>query len=392
MTAASAEQFEALEEQAAQIMGVLTRAGYERVSPAYIQPADIFLDRIGEQLRNRTYVFTDPDGQELCLRPDLTIPSCRIYLQRNPDADAPARYAYNGPAFRYQPGEPDLLRPREFRQAGIENFGDPNRERTDVEVLALLLEAVRLAGLGGFQIRCGDLAMFVALLRALPIPARWQQRLIHNFWRPNAFQRNLRRLAAPPQPLSDPSVAALAAALDPADPLMAEQTVAAYLDDKGLAVLGARNIGEITQRLMSAAADMREQPLAAGVVTLVENYLAVSGSPEHALAVISALMSAAGIDLSAEIEECRRRHALMREADIDPNSVVFDADFGRRFEYYSGFVFQVELPGRGVAGEIAGGGRYDGLLAAIGDVKREVPAIGFAIYTERLLAAKGTGT
>ena len=60
-------------------------------------------------------------------------------------------------------------------------------------------------------------------------------------------------------------------------------------------------------------------------------------------------MTGAGIDLSAEIEECRRRHALMREADIYPNSVVFDADFGRRFEYYSGFVFQVELPGRSAA-------------------------------------------
>ena len=59
------------------------------MAPTFIQPADIFLDRIGEALRNRTYVFTDPDGRELCLRPDLTIPSARIYLERNPDADAP---------------------------------------------------------------------------------------------------------------------------------------------------------------------------------------------------------------------------------------------------------------------------------------------------------------
>ena len=87
MTAESAAQFEALEAQAEQILGVFARAGYERVAPAFIQPADIFLDRIGEALRNRTYVFTDPDGQELCLRPDLTIPSCRIYLERNPRAD-----------------------------------------------------------------------------------------------------------------------------------------------------------------------------------------------------------------------------------------------------------------------------------------------------------------
>ena len=38
---------------------------YERIAPAVIQPAGLFLDVIGESLRARTYVFTDPDGAEL---------------------------------------------------------------------------------------------------------------------------------------------------------------------------------------------------------------------------------------------------------------------------------------------------------------------------------------
>jgi ATP phosphoribosyltransferase regulatory subunit len=70
MTAESALHFEALEAQAEQIMGVFARAGYERVAPSFIQPAEIFLDRIGEALRNRTYVFTDPDAPALGLHPD----------------------------------------------------------------------------------------------------------------------------------------------------------------------------------------------------------------------------------------------------------------------------------------------------------------------------------
>ncbi|WP_088347841.1 MULTISPECIES: ATP phosphoribosyltransferase regulatory subunit [Rhodomicrobium] len=387
MTAESALRFEALEVQAEQIMGIFARAGYERVAPSFIQPADIFLDCIGEALRNRTYVFTDPDGQELCLRPDLTIPACRIYLERNPHADAPARYAYNGPAFRYQ-AEPDALRPREFRQAGIENFGAADREQADAEVLALILDAVRLAGLTGFEIRCGDLGLFRALLSALPIPARWQDRLLHSFWRPGAFQSVLRRLASPPAALPDPAIAALAERLDPADPLAAEQEVAAFLDAKALTLLGARNLGEITTRLLSAAADMREQPLSGHVVTLVEDYLKISGTPDAALAAIAALSKDAGIDLAAPLAVCRRRQVLLREADIDTNALHFDADFGRQFEYYSGFVFQIELPGRGIAGQIAGGGRYDGLLASIG-AERDAPAIGSAIHTERLLASKG---
>ena len=390
MAAESAARFEALEDQAERIMGVFARAGYERVAPSFIQPAEIFLDRIGEALRNRTYVFTDPDGQELCLRPDLTIPAARIYMERNPQSGAEARYCYNGPAFRYQPGEPDALRPRELRQAGLENFGTADREQADAEVLSLILEAIRLAGLRGFQIRCGDLGLFRALLGALPIPARWRHRLMHGFWRQESFHQVLRQLAAPAAPLADKDVAALAASLDPADRLGAEQEVTAFIEARSIALLGARNLGEITERLLAAAADMREQPLSPKVVGLVESYLAISGPPQEAITAIAALTAEAGIDLSGPLESCRRREALLRDADIAPGTMQFAADFGRQFEYYSGFVFQIELPGRGIAGQIAGGGRYDGLLASIGAAK-DAPAIGSAIHTERLLAARGSG-
>ena len=85
MTAEGAIEFEALEAQAASLMSLFGEAGYERVAPAFIQPASLFLDRIGEALRARTYVFTDPNGEELCLRPDVTIPVCRVFLERGGD-------------------------------------------------------------------------------------------------------------------------------------------------------------------------------------------------------------------------------------------------------------------------------------------------------------------
>ena len=98
MAAESAKEFEALEAQATTLLDTFRRAGYEQVAPSIIQPADIFLDQIGEQVRSRTYVFTDLAGDELCLRPDLTVPVSRLYLERHPRADTPARYCYNGPA------------------------------------------------------------------------------------------------------------------------------------------------------------------------------------------------------------------------------------------------------------------------------------------------------
>jgi len=74
VTAEGAKEYEALEAQAASLITLFTSKGYEHVAPSYIQPASLFLDRIGETLRARTYVFTDPNGEELCLRPDLTLP------------------------------------------------------------------------------------------------------------------------------------------------------------------------------------------------------------------------------------------------------------------------------------------------------------------------------
>jgi hypothetical protein len=65
MPAETARQFEALEAQAQTLMSHFIKAGYEAVAPAIIQPAGVFLDVIGEQLRARTYVFTDQDGEEL---------------------------------------------------------------------------------------------------------------------------------------------------------------------------------------------------------------------------------------------------------------------------------------------------------------------------------------
>jgi ATP phosphoribosyltransferase regulatory subunit len=387
MAAESVMRFEALAQQAEGIMAIFARAGYEHVAPAVLQPADIFLDQIGEAIRSRTYVFTDPDGQELCLRPDLTIPTCRIYLERNPRANREARYAYNGPAFRFQHGKPDALRPREFRQAGIESFGVADREQAEAEILALVLEAVRGAGLRGFVLRLGDLGLLHALLEALPIPKRWRRRLAASFWRPDSFHATLHRLATPASPIADADVAALTCELDPDDREGAEQRVGAYIEAGKLAFIGARTLGEITERLLAIAADMRARPLAAEVVQIIECYLAIVGSPEAATRDIAKLASEAGIDLGAALDRYSRRLQCFREAGVGLQHAHFAADFGRQFEYYSGFVFQIELPGQGVAGQIAGGGRYDGLIASMG-APVDVPAVGSAIHTERLLAAR----
>ncbi|MGD9866589.1 MAG: ATP phosphoribosyltransferase regulatory subunit [Hyphomicrobiales bacterium] len=391
MVAESATRFAALEAQAAGIMETFQAAGFEPVAPAILQPASLFLDRIGESIRSRTYVFTDNDGEELCLRPDLTVPVCRLYLERHPEADAEARYCYNGPAFRYQPGGGDRVRPREFRQAGIEMIGEGPPENAEAEVLALALEVLRKSGLEKFRIRFGDLGLFGALVDALDIPDRWRMRLRHFFWRPQAFRDLLRALAGGDGRPVIPGNGKLLGKLDPGDPEAAQDVVAAHLEEQGIPLIGDRSLAEITERLLDKAADLREAPLPKETIDLIEGYLAVAGPPRAALARIEDLVSAAGLTLGDSLALFQHRLDLFAEREIDLAGAQFSAEFGRDFEYYSGFVFQVEVPDMGRGGQVAGGGRYDNLLSDIG-APRPVPAIGAAIHTERLLAmVRGEG-
>jgi ATP phosphoribosyltransferase regulatory subunit len=269
MAAEAAQKVEALEAQAQRLLGAFTRAGYEQVAPSIIQPAGLFLDVVGEALRARTYVFTDPEGEELCLRPDLTVPTCRLHLARHPGGSVPARYCYNGPAFRYQTGSADSAHPREFRQAGIESFAAADRERDDAAVLALIVQALREAGLEQYQLRIGDLGLFSALLGALPMPRRWRRLLRHHFWRPEAFHAELARLtsAAALKQLGVPRE--LVERLDPDMPEEAQGFVAEYLDQSGLELIGARTLPEIAERVLAEVADARETPLAPQTAALI---------------------------------------------------------------------------------------------------------------------------
>src|SRR4051812_43093588 len=151
------------------------QAGYLQAEPPILQPAEPFLDLSGEDIRKSLYLTTDPSGDELCLRPDLTIPVARDYLA-SPRAGQPVGFCYLGPVFRYRGSCPG-----EFLQAGIESFGRQDRAAADAEMLALALEATAAVGLTEVEIRTGDVALFNALIDALNLYPVWRRRLMKDF-------------------------------------------------------------------------------------------------------------------------------------------------------------------------------------------------------------------
>ena len=379
----AAVDLESLDSQAQRLLAAFTCAGYERVAPAVVQPAELFLDVVGEDLRARTYVFTDLNGAELCLRPDLTLPTCRLHLERHADANTSARYCYGGSAFRFQPAG-DSKQPREFRQVGIESFASSDREADDATVLGTIVDALSAAGVSEPKLRLGDLGLFTALLDALPMPERWRRRLEHKLWRPEAFRAELRQLArGAARPVALPS--SLFDRLDPGDSAGAKALVLEHLDATGSELQGTRTAVEIANRLLAEAADRREKPLSPASAAMIETYVAAKAPARAVADMLTRLGREHGIDLSAGLDAFQRRLKLIAQAGVAIADAEFCAGFGRNLGYYTGLVFEITAPTLGPNNPIAGGGRYDGLLAAVG-ATTEVPAVGGCVHVERLLA------
>ena len=369
----------ALDGQAEAILKSFAARGYTRHEPSVLQPADIFLDRSGEEIRRRTFTLTDPSGRELCLRPDLTIPICKHAVDSA--VPLPARLCYNGPAFRHQPGEPQ--RPTQFFQAGVELLGLDDPAAGEIEAMTLAVEALHAAGLKDFDMKVGDLALFGALVDALDVPAQWRARLKRHFWRAGYFEALLARLthgaATDTQRLLG-SLGGLSAAESRA-------AIEGLMDMVADAPQGARTREEIVERLMEQAADAAALRLDPKIAAVITSLLAVSGTAQSAIAEIRALTKSAGIALDAPLAAMEARLAALAPLGIDPSRVAFAARFGRNMEYYTGFVF--ELWSRDAEGpvQVVGGGRYDALMEALG-AARHIPAVGFSIRTERVLAAR----
>jgi ATP phosphoribosyltransferase regulatory subunit len=363
-----ASALQALGAQATSILGLFGARGYVHEEPSVLQPAEIFLDRSGEEIRRRTFTLTDPSGRDLALRPDLTIPICRDAVRS--DRKWPARICYNGLVFRHQPGEPN--RPTQFFQAGAELLGQEDRAAGETEILSLTIDALRVSGLKDFSLRIGDLALFNALVDALALPRQWRQRLKRHFWRAGYVESLLYWLGHGDGTAKLPGTRA---------------EIETLLDSQGDAPAAGRSRAEIVTRALDRATEAATLRLDPVISDAIAKLLDISGPAEEALAEVRALLKATGIALDPQLAAMDARLATLKSLGIAPEKVQFTAHFGRNMEYYTGFVFELWARDREGPVQVAGGGRYDTLLESLG-AKQAVSAIGCAIRTERLLAAK----
>src|SRR2546429_1549690 len=358
------------------------QAGYVHAEPAILQPADPFLDLSGEDIRKSLYLTTDASGEELCLRPDLTIPVARDYLASG-RAGEPAGFSYLGPVFRYRWGKTS-----QFLQAGIESFGRPDRAAADAEMLALALEATAAFGLSSVEIRTGDVALFNALIDALGLYPVWRRRLVKDFNRKVSLIQDIERLTLATAPGRNEYEGVLAA-LAGSDRKAALALVTDLMSIAGTTNVGGRTVAEIADRFLEQST-LKGGALPRDALGIIKRFLAIAGEPDDAVAQLRTLASDAKLNISSAIDLFESRVGFMAARGIDTRKTRFSTAFGRGLDYYTGFEFELHHKGNGTEPLVAGG-RYDGLMTQLGS-REPIPAVGFSIWVDELVKAGRNGS
>ncbi|HVU43422.1 MAG TPA: ATP phosphoribosyltransferase regulatory subunit [Xanthobacteraceae bacterium] len=377
------------------IEAALRRYAYAPINPPILESPLPFLNRSGEDIRRHMYIFPDPGGIEVCLRPELTIPVCRAYLRQLQTAGSAAekssgpeaRLCYFGPAFTYESAND--RRYRQFYQAGAEFIGAPDRESADAEILAAALDALEAAGLKETRIEIGDVEIRNAFIDQLPVSERSKTRIRRIALR---NQKELRTGDAPGKPeTSDATnefgeLASLLASVEPGKAELLIREVFALADVRHV---GGRTPEEIVERLISRTAQQAE-PVSAELMQGVMDLLNVRAKPETAFKQIREHFRKFRIgSIDRVLERCDKRLRYINAYRQQPLDLQFNVGLRRGLEYYTGFLFEIYAKNFAEIGHVCGGGRYDNLLDGLG-ASESIPAVGFGIGLDRLLPALQT--
>ncbi len=137
--------------------------GYSEVITPTFEHLDLFTLKSGEGIVGELYNFMDKGGRAMTLRPELTAPVMRMYVNELQALPKPLKLFYFENCFRYE--RPQKGRFREFWQFGVELIGT-NKPDSDAEVIALANAMLKAAGIKG-DLKIGNLAVIRTILQEL---------------------------------------------------------------------------------------------------------------------------------------------------------------------------------------------------------------------------------
>ncbi|MGI8642416.1 MAG: histidine--tRNA ligase [Pyrinomonadaceae bacterium] len=156
------------------------------------------------------------------------------------------------------------------------------------------------------------------------------------------------------------------------------------------AMLDAVKIGEEKQTDALVALDKLDKIGNEGVLKEFENRGIDEGAANTLLRLFDELKDSDSSRILSSLSEFIGNHETGREGINQVSQILklarleslrIDASLARGLSYYTGAIFEVNVPD--LTGSIASGGRYDGLIGMFG--KEQIPACGFSLGLERIL-------
>jgi histidyl-tRNA synthetase len=139
------------------------RWGYREVCTPEFEELELFTLRSGEGIIQEMYVFEDKGGRSLALRPELTAPVLRMYVNEGKTLKKPLRWFYFADCFRYE--RPQKGRYRQFWQFGAELIG-VDTATAEAEAVMLGSDLLNATGVK-FELQVGHLSLMRSLVSGL---------------------------------------------------------------------------------------------------------------------------------------------------------------------------------------------------------------------------------
>ncbi len=313
------------------------------------------VERSGESFRRFIFSFNDQNGNELCLRPDLTIASCLKYL--NDKAKGTRKVFYNGQAFRKTLNRTDpIIR----NQIGFEIIGSKKEKEDDKKIIETAIKSLSKINYTSGSLTIGNVEIFKLLLNKLDIPKRWRLRLQRHFWRENYFNELLKRL----ETNSD---------VDPTIVEIDKKRYQQMLKQAQYKMIAGRSVNEILERFNNKIKDPRRAKKGKNVAKIIKEFLKINCSIDQAAKKLNYFFKKNKINLRVE-----SNYFPITKNKVSKLNIRYSASFGRQLEYYTGLVFKIEIKKKSKNINIINGGRYDNLIGDLGSNKK-ISAVGAAI-------------
>ena len=329
--------------------------GFKHIELPSVIETNHIVQRSGESFRKFIFSFIDQTGNELCLRPDLTIVSCLRYLENN--LKGKEKIFYNGQAYRKSENKKDsIIR----NQIGFEIIGSQSEKIDDKEIINTSLKSLKNFKYSSGTITIGNVEIFNLLISKLDIPKRWKLRLSRHFWREDYFNDLLKRL----ETNSD------------VDPTIVEVDKKRYLkmlQDNQSFIVANRTIKEILERFDKKIKDPRRPSRGRNISKIIRDFLKIKCPINKAAFELNKFFRKNKINLVVD-----QKYFPISKNKISKLNVVFSTSFGRQLEYYTGMVFKIDIRSKSRIINCCNGGRYDKLISDLGS-KKQTPAVGAAL-------------